>query len=186
MAEDGYPIRFLQNNQDRREIYAVVERDGAAYGYGPLTLEQVDTALFGGPSRQPRLGPGDPGLAASLASRTGEFHDLEDFYRFYGYPPEAVEWVEQTEMGSLTEPLYTPYQEGGRDVRDVARMLEIDYETLYRGSSTEIVDPTSYDPEGNPPFHRWFWSNWAIGDMSGWRAINPRSYRFKAWLSFHP
>ena len=102
MNQDTFPIRFLQNNRDRRQIYAVVDRGGVGYGYGPLPLEQVDASLFGGPYRPSRVGPGDPALAASLAARADEFHDLEDFFRFYGYPPDVVDWVEATDLRGVT------------------------------------------------------------------------------------
>lgn len=100
------PCRFLQNSGDRREIYAVVERDGGRYGYGPL-------------------------------------------------------------------------------IDDVIARLGVDGRALYEASDAEIAVPGHDDPEGNPLFINHFGDNWAIGDLSGWRAIDPRHYRFKAWLSFH-
>jgi len=42
MGQDAGTCRFLQSNRDRREIYAIVERDGSSTAYGPLTYEQVD------------------------------------------------------------------------------------------------------------------------------------------------
>jgi hypothetical protein len=185
LNEDTFRIRFLQGNRDRREIYAVVDRGGVGYGYGPLPLEQVDTSLFGGPSRPSRMGPGDPALAASLAARADDFHDLEDFFRFYGYPPDVVDWVEATDLRGVTGTSQTSFQDGGRDIDEVIDRLGVDSVALYQASDGEIVDPSGFDPEGNPLFYPRFWHNWAIGDLSGWRAINPRNYRFKAWLSFH-
>jgi hypothetical protein len=79
----------------------------------------------------------------------------------------------------------TWFQEEGRDVAEVADRLGVDYATLYQASHQEIAAPGNYDPAGDPLFYPRFWDNWAIGDLSGWRSINPRSYRFKAWLSFH-
>lgn len=185
MPDGEFACRFLQNNRDRREIYAVVRRPGGTVGYGPLALEQVDSGLFGDADRQSRLGPGNAALAASLAERAGEFHDLEDFYRFYGYPSDVLDWVESTDLGGTTGPSQTWFQDGGRDIDEVADRLGVDRAALYRAADQEIVDPSGYDPEGNPLFYPRFWRNWAIGDLSGWRSINPRSYRFKAWLSFH-
>jgi hypothetical protein len=183
--ETRYPCRFLQSNRDRREIYAVVERDGTGYGYGPLPLEQIDARLFGGPGRPSRLGPGDPALAASLAARAGECHDLEDFYRFYGYPPDVIDWVESTDLRGPDVMSLGWFRAGGRDIAEVSRRLGVDSVALYEGSDGEVADPGNYDPEGNPLFYPEFWENWAVGDLSGRRSVNPRSYRFKAWLSFH-
>lgn len=61
----------------------------------------------------------------------------------------------------------------------------MDGRALYEASDGEIAVPGQYDAEGNPLFINHFGDNWAIGDLSGWRAIDPRHYRFKAWLSFH-
>jgi len=185
VADGEFTCRFLQNNRDRREIYAMVRRPSGTVAYGPLALEQVDSALFGDANRPARLGPGDPALAASLAQRAGEFHDLEDFYRFYGYPPDVVEWVESTDLSDTHGLSNSWFQRGGRDIDEVAPRLGVDRATLYRAANHEIVDPTGHDPEGNPLFYPRFWRNWAIGDLSGWRSINPRSHRFKAWLSFN-
>jgi hypothetical protein len=183
--DDRYPCRFSQSNRDRREIYAVVERDGGRYGYGPLTYEQIRASLSGGPSRPSPLGPGDPELAASLAARAGEFHGLEDFYRFSGYPADVVAWVEATQLSDPTARSYSLYQRGGRDIDDVITRLGVEGRSLLEASDAEVAVPGHYDPEGNPLFLHHFGDNWAIGDLSGWRAIDPRHYRFKAWLSFH-
>jgi hypothetical protein len=120
-----------------------------------------------------------------LAARAGELHDLEDFYRFYGYPPDVVAWVEATQLSDPTARSYSLYQRGGRDIDDVIARLGVDSRALYEASDGEIAVPGHYDPEGNPLFINHFGDNWAIGDLSGWRAIDPRHYRFKAWLSFH-
>jgi hypothetical protein len=111
MGQDAGTCRFLQSNRDRREIYAIVERDGSSTAYGPLTYEQVD--------------------------------------------------------------------------REVVHRLGLDRATLYRATHPEVADPGNLDAAGDPVFYPAFWDNWAIGDLSGRRSVNPGSYRFKAWLSYH-
>jgi hypothetical protein len=41
------------------------------------------------------------------------------------------------------------------------------------------------DAAGDPLFISGFVSNWAVSDLNGQVDINPRAYRFKAWLSLH-
>jgi hypothetical protein len=182
MGEDVGTCRFLQSNRDRREIYAIVDRGGSPAAYGPLTYEQVDCRLLGAESR---LGRGDAALAASLLGRGSELHDLDDFYRFYGYPPDVVDWVESTPLRGPEVGSTSWFQGGGRELDDVVRRLGLDRATLYRATHAEVADPGNLDAAGDPVFYPAFWDNWAIGDLSGRRSINPRSYRFKAWLSFH-
>ena len=181
MTADQGRVRFVQHNQDRRQIYAIAERDGTGVAYGPLPLDEIHEHLYRSGDRR---GPGDPELARQLAARSGEFHDLDDFFRAYGYPPDVVAWVDATPIDNRRN-RSGYFIGGGYDPADVAARLGIDEQVLNEAAWPETYDPRSRDPEGDPMFYDIFWDNWAIGDLSGVRKINPNGYRFKAWLSFN-
>lgn len=171
--EDRDDCWFVQKDDDRRQIFALVRRDGRMVAFGPLTADLVDRGRYEGPRGAAARGQGDEALARELAVRGDEFHDLDDFYPVYGYPPEVLEWVESTDLTV------------GRELDDVARRLGIDRSLLREASWHESHDPGAVDAEGNTLFYPVFWDNWSVGDMAGRYTINPKSYRFKAWLSFH-
>jgi hypothetical protein len=81
--------------------------------------------------------------------------------------------------------IYAMFRGGGREIDDVARRPDLDRATLYRATHAEVADPGNLDAVGDPVFYPAFWDNWAVGDLSGRRSVNPGSYRFKAWLSHH-
>jgi len=148
---------FLQADDDRALIYASAE----GTMYGPLSLAAIHrTARF-----------------EERATPAGKLHLLDDFFGFYGYPSDAIAWVEATRL--RIEELGTT---GGQSVPDVARHLGIDPERLAEAANRESVVDGLYDPEGNPIFLDRFEDNWAAGDLSG-LYLNPDAYRFKAWLS---
>jgi hypothetical protein len=166
-------VRFLQRNDDRRQIYALVEHDDRTLAYGPLAMDQVYRNLYESPRGLPARGVGDESLARELVSRSDEFHELDDFYQFHGYSPEVMEWVDSTDPTL------------GRPVEEVAERLGVDLASLADASWPESFKPGSFDPEGNPVFYPTFWENFAVGDMAGQYDINPASIRFKAWLSLY-
>jgi hypothetical protein len=165
--------RFLQRNDDRRQIFVTVDADGRRVAFGPLGLDEVDCERYVVPGGLVWRGLGDEALARDLSARAGEFHDLDDFYRAYGYPADILDWVEATDLRF------------GREVDEVADRLGLDVALLDEASWQEAHVQGSFDPEGNYLFHHGFGDNWAIGDLSGRSSINPNNYRFKAWLSFH-
>jgi hypothetical protein len=173
--------RFWQSNHDQREVFAVVTEGRAQpLAYGPLALDEIRADRYLRP--RPWDSAGDPALAADLAARADQFHDLEDFYRFFGYHADVLTWAESTQVNV---PARHGMIQGGRDVADVASRLGLDGERLREAASAESVAPGEVDPEGSPVYHSAFWDNWAVGGPSGPLLVNPASYRFKAWLSFH-
>jgi hypothetical protein len=139
-------ITFLQADDDRTQIYASVDGDGPPTLYGPLRLGEIQpTARFAEPATPP-----------------ARLHRLDDFFDFYGYPSDVVEWVDVTRRG--IEELGTT---GGRSVSDVATLLAVDPDRLAEAANRESVVDGLYDPEGNPIFLDRFEDNWAAGDLSG-------------------
>jgi len=169
-GQPGRQVQFLQDNRDRRRIFALVTGAGPVLGFGPLTLDAVSAGLYTEPYPSPWHPRGDAALGARLGAQRGELHDLRDFYRFYGYPPETVSWVEATPPG-------------GRDDTEVAARLGIDPDRLYRAAMREALIPGAQDPAGDPMYQDGFADNWAVANPAGQVGINPDAYRFKAWLS---
>jgi hypothetical protein len=163
-------VRFLQDNRDRRQIFAVVTEGGSALGFGPLALDAIYAGLYTEPYPSPWHPRGDPALGDRLTAHGGDLHDLRDFYRFYGYPPQLVSWVEAT-----------PPE--GRDETEVAARLGVDPQRLHRAAMREAVIPGAQDPAGDPVYQDGFADNWAVANPAGQVSVNPDGYRFKAWLS---
>ncbi len=174
-------VRFLQSDEDRRQIFAVSTGEGAALGFGPLSMDEIYAERYESPTPLPWFPPGDEALAATLTARAGDFHDLADYYRFYGYPPEVISWIEATEL--VNPEALGPYHERGRTEAEVVERLGLDRERVHDAAMIEALMPGAYDAEGEPMYHHGFTSNWAVGDPSGRVSINPGAYRFKAWLS---
>jgi hypothetical protein len=174
--------RFWQHNCDLRQIFAIVSQASSPpVAYGPLALNEI----YEGRYLQPLRGvpAGDPALAAELSRRTAEFHDLEDFYRYAGYSDEVIAWVEETKINTLDELGYT-FPEG-RWPYDVAEKLGLDVHRLVEAAWDDSVMPRVRDPEGRDVFYDRFWDNWAVGNDSGHLTVNPKAYRFKAWVAFN-
>lgn len=172
--------RFLQDNADRREIFAVVTGAGPALGFGPLTMGRLYEALFTEPVSNPWGPKGDAALGADLTARASELHPLDDFFRFYEYPPDVVAWIEATPVDDRSE--QGTAGSAGRDLDEVARRLGLDRKRLLRAAGTESIVENAFDPAGDPMHRPTFFANWAAGDET-FLAINPNAYRFKAWLS---
>src|SRR5262245_35341264 len=89
-------VEFLQRNSDRREIYALLTADdGQRIAAGPLTATEVDPVYFGSAPAGIRSPSEQAERAAEIACTRDEFHDLADFYHFYGYPADLIEWIER-------------------------------------------------------------------------------------------
>jgi hypothetical protein len=177
--------RFWQHNRDLRRIFAIVTQADPSpvppVAYGPLTLNQVYEKLY----LQPVFGApaSDPALAAELIRRADEFHDLEDFYRYAGYSDEVIAWIEATPINTRDELGYV-FPEG-RLPYDVAEKLGLDVHRLVEAAWDASVMPRARDPEGRDVFYDRLWDNWAVGNDSGHLTVNPKSYRFKAWVAFN-
>jgi hypothetical protein len=190
-APEGDPLtttkicRFWQHNRDLRQIFAIVAQAGSPpvppVAYGPLALEEVREDRYLRPLRG--VPAGDPELAAELGRRAAEFHDLEDFYRYAGYSDEIIAWVEATEINTRDALGYI--FPGGRVPYDVAEKLGLDPVRLRDAASDESVMPHRVDPEGRNVYYEEFWDNWAVDNESGHLVVNPKSYRFKAWVAFN-
>lgn len=165
--------QFLQDNHDRRRIFTLVTQPGRPpVGYGPLTLGEIWRGWYTEPQAV-TLRAGDPDLGTRLGARRDETHDLEDYFEFYGYPSEVIGWVDSTPPD-------------GYDIHEVVQRLGLDFSALFRDSYTEALMPdNATDAAGDPLFISGFVGNWAVSDLTGQADINPRAYRFKAWLSFH-
>ncbi len=174
--------RFLQSNRDRRQIFAVVTGDGPAVAFGSLALNQIYAGLYTEPYPTRWHPRGDEALAVDLAARAGDFHDLDDFYRFHGYSAELIDWVEATPLNIPTEGMGGD-MDGGREESEVVERFGLDRERLVDAAFREGIVPGAFDPAGDPLYHVMFDANWAVVDPSGHVRINPKAYRFKAWLS---
>jgi hypothetical protein len=185
-VNDSDECRFVQRHADRREIFAIVTGGPASGGHGPLPLERVTRQRF----VKVRAGwldlPGDPALAADLAARAGQFHDLDDFYAFYEYPREVLDWVARIPRQERDGSGY--YEQRGYLSDEAASMLGIDLAVLHASAWKEAVDPSRLDPAGDSVYYANFAVdiNWAVTAESGPTWIDVSSYRFKAWLSFLP
>jgi hypothetical protein len=149
--------------------------------YGPLALEEVREDRYLVPLRG--VPAGDPALAAELGRRAAEFHDLEDFYRYAGYSDEVIAWVEATKINARDK-LGAIFPEG-RLPYDVAEQLGLDVHRLVEAAFDASVRPLARDPEGRDVFYDQFWDNWAVGNDSGHLTVDPKAYRFKAWVAFN-
>lgn len=176
----------MQRDADRRDIYALVTGGPLAGAHGPLPLEHITGRRFTRPRPGYRLPPGDPALADDLAARAGQFHDLDDFYTFYGYPQEVLDWLARMPRQEADGKGY--YDGSGYRSNEVAAVLGLDLDLLHAAALKEAVDPGRVDPIGDPVFFTNFAvdENWAVTAESGPVWIDPTSYRFKAWLSFLP
>lgn len=163
-------VELLQDNRDRRQIFALVTRDGSVLGFGPLDMDLIFVGLYAEPYPSPWHPHGDPALGAALAARRGELHDLADFYGFYAYPPGLLAWIASTPLE-------------GWDESEVAGRLGIGPERLHRAAMREAVVPGAQDPTGDSLYQDGFADNWAVANPAGQVRINPDAYRFKAWLS---
>jgi hypothetical protein len=187
-APEGDPMttpkscRFWQHNRDLQQVFAIVTQDGLPpVAYGPLALQQIVVRSY----LEPMAGvpPADAALAAELASWGAEFHDLEEYYRYAGYAEEVIEWVEATQINRLD--LFGDVRPEGRWPAEVAQRLGLDVRRVVEAASEASVAPHRVDPEGRNVYYEEFWDNWAVGDESGHLAMNPKSYRFKAWVAFN-
>lgn len=174
-------VRFLQSNSDRRQIFAVATGGRPAEGFGPLDVDQVGDELYTDQYPAPYRPVGDAALAADLMARSDEFHPLDDFFHFYGYPPDVIAWIEATELNTSGGGGW--YTGGGREAAEVAERLGLDEQRLRDAGMDEGIVPGAYDPAGDPLYQHGFGSNWAVADPSGRVTINPNARRFKAWLS---
>jgi len=173
--------RFLQNNAERTQIFALASGDGMDVGFGPLAMPQIYLDLYHTTPPSAWHPRGDPALGADLTARAAEFHLLDDFFHVYGYPPDLIAWIEAT---VLRDPdARGPYDDVGRPAEEVAERLGLDVERLRRAGAAEGIVEGQLDPAGDPLYHYTFGSNWAVADPAGRVTINPNSYRFKAWLS---
>ncbi|MEU7870314.1 hypothetical protein [Dactylosporangium sp. NPDC049140] len=183
---DSGECRFVQRHADRREIFAIVTGGPAPGGHGPLPLGHVIRRRFA-EARLGRFVPrGDPALAADLAARAGEFHDLDDFYACYGYPREVLDWVARIPRQERDGSGY--YEQRGYLSDEAASMLGVDLAVLHASAWKEAVEPGRLDPAGDTLYYTNFAvdMNWAVTAQSGPTWIDVSSYRFKAWLSFLP
>jgi hypothetical protein len=182
----GREVRLVQRNADRTKIFAVVTTADGELGYGPLTIGGVWLDLYDGSG--PEVVPGDPHLGAELTGPAAEVHPLDDYYRFYGYSPDVIEWIEATPLSDeRAAQSFGRYEGGGRKSADVAERLGLDLDRLNHDGYDEGVMPGHYDPSGDPAFFPGFGAgNWAVSDPSGRVKVNPNAYRFKAWLSLGP
>lgn len=180
---NGRDVRLVQRNSAPADIYALVGGPDGPVGYGPLAMDLISVERYADPSRRSR--PGDPALGAELVAAESDFHPLDDFFRFYHYPDDLIEWIEATPLHSeaAREGLGW-YEGGGRDSAEVARRLNIDEARLRWAGMEEGAVPGARDPAGDPVYYSGFGgNNWAVADPSGRVTINPNAYRFKAWLS---
>jgi len=154
------PAQFVQDDIDRRRIFA--QPGPAPVGYGPLTLDEIRLMRY----------PDEDATRPCVPLPAGT-HPLDDYYTFYGYPPQILDWV------AATPP-------EGYDIHEVVQRLGLDVTALFRDSYTEALMPDgATDAAGDPLFLVGFGDNWAVANLSGQVDIDPRQYRFKAWVSLH-
>jgi hypothetical protein len=144
-------------------------------------MDEIYEKRYDSPVPLPWLPRGDEALGARLTAPAAGYHDLADYYRFYGYPPEVIAWIEATE---LDDPRARgPYHDVGRAEDEVVRRLGLDRDRVHDAAMVEALVPDAQDAAGDPRYHHGFSSNWAVADPTGRVTINPDAYRFKAWLS---
>jgi hypothetical protein len=172
-------IQFLEEDGDRRRIFALVRGGPDPVGHGPLSLDEVYYERYVAAHLSPDS-PGDRRLGWDLAVGTG-FHDLDDFFRFYGYPADLVGWVEATPLTVGWHGFYR-VRTVGRRLDEVARRFGLGHDRLREAALAEALRPDS-EPSGEVSHYDIFGDNWAVKDHGGRVTINPDAYRFKAWLS---
>jgi hypothetical protein len=79
--------------------------------------------------------PGGPELGAALIARAAEFHPLEDYFRFYKYPPDLITRAEATEPHVAGR----PFEVVGRPSEEAASRFGIDLHRLHAAALEETV-----------------------------------------------
>lgn len=175
--------QFLQANRDPQVIYAVVWRGNRTFAYGPLAADEVSYDLYLDRWHVTQRGEGDPELADHLGAHREEFHDLQEYFRYFGYDSGVASWADNV---PVVRRLTTSRDYEFEKVVERLGLNGLARKALWDAALEESVDPT-LDSAGDPIYYGDFrLGNWAVDTGSSYGLqINTSDYRFKAWLSFH-
>jgi hypothetical protein len=173
-------FQFLQSSQDQRIIYALVWRGNRAFAYGPLEAKHVYRDLY--ISAHGTLREGDLELAYDLLARSSEFHNLDEYFRYFGYDSWVASWADglPDEHDLSIAPGHTFEEVVARlGLNDTTKQALWDA-ALYESVSQHL------DSAGDLVYFGDFsLGNWALDLGPGGLRIDTSNYRFKVWLSFH-